>query len=181
MKNATINTITIPIEPAIVEDKKEDEKEDKKTDSGAIIDYDPQLSPSDNFMRNCHSFSFGGNVFAAECGSNKKLLELDMNKCIGNVNGDLKFAKNGNYEKTCEKCTVESNGWGIYFLQCTCKTFAKITSGPESAFNNEKKTFVSLSEKIIITQDTKELSCLPDLILENEKNIINCENRSFLK
>lgn len=181
-KDATINTVVIPIEAAIVPKKVEIE-EKIETDSGAIIDYDQALSPSDNFMRNCHNFSFGGNTFNAECGSNKKKLELDFNKCLTNINGELKFAKNGNYAKSCKECSVESNGSGIYFLNCKCDKIVKQLRTSENAMPdeaNEKQTHISLSEKIIITQDTKVLSCLPDLVLENEKNMIECEGKSFL-
>ena len=181
-KDATINTVVIPIEAAIVP-KEEEIEEEIETDSGAIIDYDQALSPSDNFMRNCHNFSFGGNTFAAECGSNKKKLELDFNKCLTNINGELKFAKNGNYAKSCKECSVESNGSGIYFLNCKCDKIVKQLRTPENKMPgeaNERQTHISLSEKIIITQDTKVLSCLPDLVLENEKNMIECESKSFL-
>lgn len=159
------NTINIPIHEA-----EEPQKEEEK-DSGAIIDYQKELTGSDNFQRNCRNFKYGDQIFQATCGSNKIELELDLNKCIANVNGNLKFAKDGNYGKSCKECYVHSNGWGVEFLICKCA----------DANKQMKESILSLQEKIIIKEETKQLGCLADLVLENEKNEMQCEENSFLK
>lgn len=134
-------------------------------------------------MRNCQKFSVENNTFTATCGTNKKVLDLDMNHCIANIDGDLKFAKDGNYGNSCKECELKSNGYGIFFLHCKCKGVAKNLGGIYANLkqDNMKFTYISLSEKIIITQHTKTLSCLPDLVLEEEKTrCIKCEDRAFL-
>jgi len=150
-KEAAVKTVKIPIAEA---------PKIKK----AIIDYQPELSGSDNFMRNCQNFSYKSNIFAANCGSEKTKLELNFNKCIANINGKLKFAKNGNYGKSCSDCMINSK-YGIYYLECNCKGIVKKLG------SNEKNARISLSEKIIITKDA-EIDCLPDLVLDT---CGNCE------
>lgn len=182
MKDAKINTVTIPIEKA--EEKEEEEEKDDNADSEAIIDYDVDLSGSDNFFRNCHNFSYGDHIFGATCGSNKKELTLDLNHCIASIDGNLKFAKDGNFGNSCKECEIKTNGYGIYFLKCKCKGVEKKknlkTDLDLQIHNMGKDTFVSLQEKIIILKESKKLSCLPDLILENEKEVVKCEGQSFL-
>jgi hypothetical protein len=146
------------------------EKEEIKT-SGAIINYDPDLSPSDNLMRNCGEFSFDKNILTAECGTNDILLNLDLNKCISNIEGELKFKENGNYGNSCKNCEIVSEGYGVYFLQCVCKGIKQTLRGVE-----EKKTKLSLGEKLIIRKDTIQIDCLPNLVLNEENDQFKCEH-----
>ncbi|KAG6366740.1 hypothetical protein INS49_000920 [Diaporthe citri] len=78
-----------------------------------------------NFTQTCESVYSHGEEhrnISAVCSRDATVSHLDLNDCIGNVQGQL-VCSHGNYLDTCWDCTFTQSGvHEAAWLECTCDT-----------------------------------------------------------
>jgi hypothetical protein len=78
------------------------------------------LSTEQQFQLTCRNFSLRRSVLFAQCKTTAGLFvdtNIDLNRCISNMNGVLTRTANGNFFLTCNHCNL----FRKWFLRCRCK------------------------------------------------------------
>ena len=90
-----------------------------------------------NFSQSCSNITFSNNTsfLKADC-LPSAFTVISLNKHIGNNNGSLIWARNGNFTQSCKLCYVRRH-LGVVWLRCTC------LSG-----DTEVKTQINLDERL---------------------------------
>jgi hypothetical protein len=125
------------------------------------------LTPSDNFRVLCNKLIISDkiNIFKAFCGKKNIEYDLDLNKCIANIDGTLRIRKNGNYGLSCKNCILKKDVKDQNILACTCNR-------ANNRYWND--SIISLQERIIYNKKENTLQCLSDQELPEEKTVSSC-------
>jgi len=124
---------------------------------------------------NCQNVNIkNGNTFTATC-SNKGI-EFNLNKCIGNFNGELALAENGNFGASCKNCEISLKN-KVIMLSCSCADITNRFKTIESAINK----FINFSGNTISCANQKSsiLNVSTDKLPYN-KNLSAAENFMIL-
>lgn len=77
------------------------------------------MKMKNGFADTCIYITFNGTTLNAQCKNRDGVNQgsrLDLNQCITNDNGALKFRNNGQFGKSCQNCKLNGND-----LSCECK------------------------------------------------------------
>lgn len=103
-----------------------------------------------NFSQSCSNITFSNKTsfLKADC-LPSAFTVIPLNKYIGNDNGTLIWATNGNFTQTCKLCHVR-NHLGVVWLRCTCLSGEK-----------EVKAQINLDERL--TNANGALRLIPEM------------------